>query len=129
MRRIGRALAPVASLTRSSRANSRRLGANRSQVRHFLFEFFHPDHGLASTMHVVLVVPSEPTAVMREVLLDFPNQVRCLVGHLRAALPTPRNHRPVVASRAAPLLRSSHAHSRSLLRADHILAWRHPRTC
>jgi voltage-gated potassium channel len=40
-------------------------------VRNFLLEFFHPDHGFVVNMHVVVMCPSEPTSVMREVLLDF----------------------------------------------------------
>ena len=44
---------------------------NCTTVRNFLLEFFHPDHGVVSHVHVVLLVHSEPTPVMREVLLDF----------------------------------------------------------
>ena len=40
-------------------------------VRNFLLEFFHPDHGFVASVHVVLLCPSEPTSIMREVLLDF----------------------------------------------------------
>ena len=39
-------------------------------VSKFLEEFFHPDHGV-SNMHVVLLVPAEPSNTMRDVLLTY----------------------------------------------------------
>jgi hypothetical protein len=54
-------------------------------VRSFLLEFFHPDHGVVSNVHVVLLVPSEPTPIMREV----------------RACPACTTHRRVCSTRAA----------------------------